>query len=229
MRIALAQLNPTVGDIPGNVRRLLDAYARAERLGADLVVTPELSLLGYPPRDLLLKPRFIDDNLAALERLAGQVGRTALIVGYVERMTGERGLPLHNAAALIAGGKVIARKFKMLLPTYDVFDEMRYFEPGAGPAAIAYGGTRLGLSICEDIWTQDPAGPTARLYHGNPIADLVAAGAEILINMSASPFVMGKFARRDELVRAQAVPQVQDAAADVRRLRRDAVLRARRR
>ena len=205
MKIALAQLNPTVGDIDGNARRILDAYARAVGLGARLVVTPELSLLGYPPRDLLLKPQFIADNLAALERLVGEVGPAALGGGYADRTTGDRGLPLRNSAALIADGRIVARKHKTLLPTYDVFDERRYFEPGAGPAVVEWDGMRLGLSICEDIWTQDSASPAARLYHGNPIADLVEAGADVLINLSASPFVMGKFCRREELVRAQAL------------------------
>ncbi|MBM4017949.1 MAG: NAD+ synthase [Planctomycetes bacterium] len=206
MKIALAQLNPTIGDIGGNLRRIVDAYRRAVRLGADVVVTPELSLLGYPPKDLLLKQSFIADNLAALERLVAEVGRTALVVGYADRTVGPRGLPLHNAAALIAEGRVLARKYKSLLPAYDVFDEMRYFEPGdARPATVPCGGLRLGLSICEDIWTQDAAGPTARYYHGNPVAELVEAGADILVNMSASPFVMGKFAQRAAVVRAQAV------------------------
>ncbi|GAG52582.1 unnamed protein product, partial [marine sediment metagenome] len=205
MKIAMAQLNPTVGDIDGNARRILDACARAARAGARLVVTPELSLVGYPPRDLLLKPRFIADNLAALERLAGEVGLTALVVGYVDRTGRKRGPPLYNAAALIADGRVLARTCKRLLPTYDVFDEMRYFEPGDEPAVVEWGGSKLGLSVCEDIWTQGSAGPAARLYHGNPIADLVEAGAEILINVSASPFVTGKFDQRAELVRAQAL------------------------
>jgi len=205
MKIALAQLNPTIGDIQGNMRRILDAYQRAAALGADVVVTPELSLLGYPPKDLLLKQGFVADNLAAFERLVGEVGRTGLIVGYVDRTVGPRGLPLHNSAALIADGRVLAKKYKSLLPTYDVFDEMRYFEPGqAGPETVLCHGLCLGLSICEDIWTQEPAGPVARFYHGNPIAELVEAGAGILVNMSASPFVMGKFAQRQALVRAQA-------------------------
>jgi len=205
MKIALAQLNPTIGDIPGNMRRILDAYRRAVELGADVVVTPELSLLGYPPKDLLLKQGFVADNLAALEHLVGEVGRTALLVGFVDRTVGPRGLPLHNAAALIADGRVLAKKYKSLLPTYDVFDEMRYFEPGdAGPETVLCHGLCMGLSICEDIWTQEPAGPVARYYHGNPIAELVAAGANILVNMSASPFVVGKFAQREALVRAQA-------------------------
>ncbi|KPJ74037.1 MAG: NAD synthetase [Planctomycetes bacterium DG_20] len=205
MKIALAQLNPTVGDLDGNVRRILDSCARAARAGARLVVTPELSLVGYPPRDLLLKPRFVADNLAALERLAGQVGPTALVVGYVDRTGRTRGLPLYNAAALLADGRVLARKYKRLLPTYDVFDERRYFEPGDETAVVAWGGLKLGLSICEDIWTQESAGPAARLYDGNPVADLVEAGADVVINMSASPFVMGKFAQRAELVCAQAL------------------------
>jgi NAD+ synthetase len=170
-----------------------------------VVVTPELSLLGYPPKDLLLKQGFVADNLAALEHFVGEVGRTALLVGFVDRTVGPRGLPLHNAAALIADGRVLAKKYKSLLPTYDVFDEMRYFEPGdAGPETVLCHGLCMGLSICEDIWTQEPAGPVARYYHGNPIAELVAAGANILVNMSASPFVMGKFAQREALVRTQA-------------------------
>ncbi len=205
MKIALAQLNPTIGDIPGNLRKILAAYARASAMGADVVVTPELSLLGYPPKDLLLKPRFVADNLAALDQLVAQVGRTALLVGYVDQSPDRRGLPLHNAVALIAGGKVLAVKHKALLPTYDIFDEMRYFEPGTEQQVFSLKGLALGLSICEDIWTEEPAGPVARLYHGNPIADLVEAGADVLVNMSASPFVMGKMAQRAALVRAQAV------------------------
>jgi len=205
MKIALAQLNPTIGDIDGNRRRILDAYRRAVDNGADLVVTPELSLVGYPPRDLLLKPRFVTDNLTAFERLVGDVGPAGLLVGFVDRAGEARGLPLHNAAALVADGRVLATKHKSLLPTYDVFDETRYFEPGAEPTVAEFRGLRLGLSICEDIWTQAQAGPVARLYHGDPIAELVEAGAEVLVNMSASPFVMDKFRQRVDLVRAQGV------------------------
>ena len=205
MRIALAQLNPTIGDIAGNVRRILAAYTRAIDQGADLVVTPELSLIGYPPKDLLLKPAFVDDNLAALDRLVGEVGPAALVVGFADRSAGLRGRPLHNAAALIADGKVVAKRYKALLPTYDVFDELRYFEPGRGTEVVPFRGTRLGLSICEDIWIQDEVGPEARFYHTNPIAALVEAGADVLLNVSASPFVVGKIERRIALVRAQAV------------------------
>jgi NAD+ synthetase len=206
MKIALAQLNPTIGDIAGNARRILAAYARGVALGADLVVTPELSLLGYPPKDLLLKPRFIADALAEFERIVGQVGRAGLLVGFVDRTVGTRGLPLHNAAALVAEGRVLAVKHKTLLPMYDVFDELRYFEPGRGAQVVEFGGLRLGLSICEDIWTQESAaGPASRFYRGNPIAELVEAGAEVLVNMSASPFVIGKPAQRLDLIRAQAL------------------------
>jgi NAD+ synthase (glutamine-hydrolysing) len=205
MKIALAQLNPTIGDIRGNLAKILQAYRRAADLGADLVVTPELSLIGYPPKDLLLKPAFVADNLAALEDLASQVGRTALLVGYVDRTKSARGMPLKNAVALLAGGKVLSTKHKSLLPTYDVFDEMRYFEPGEGHQVVSLGGLALGLSICEDIWTEEPAGPVARYYLDNPIAGLVQAGADVLINMSASPYVSGKTDQRTALVRAQAV------------------------
>ena len=205
MKIALAQLNPTVGDLEGNARRILAAYRRAAAAGADLVVAPELSLLGYPPRDLLLKPRFVADNLAALERLVGEIGRTGLLVGFADRTVGTHGLPIHNSAALLAEGRILAKKHKSLLPMYDVFDELRYFEPGRGAHVVEFGGLRLGLSICEDIWTQEAdAGPAARFYHGNPVAELVEAGADLLVNMSASPFQMGKAARRRDVVRTQA-------------------------
>jgi NAD+ synthetase len=205
MRIALAQLNPTIGDVAGNVRRILAAYERAADGGADLVVTPELSIIGYPPKDLLLKPAFVADNLAALARVVAEVGRTALVVGFADRAEGPRGRPLHNAVALVQEGRIVAKRHKSLLPTYDVFDELRYFEPGRGAEVIPCCGARLGLSICEDIWIQEEAGPEARFYHTNPIAALVEAGADLLLNVSASPFVVGKIERRAALVRAQAV------------------------
>ncbi len=206
MKIALAQLNPTVGDIDGNARRILEVYRRAAERGADLVVTPELSLIGYPPKDLLLKPRFIADELAAFERLVGEVGETGLLVGMVDRTVATRGLPLRNAVALVAEGRVLAKKYKALLPMYDVFDELRYFEPGKGPQVVEFADVHVGLSVCEDIWTQEAAaGPVSRFYHGNPIAEMVEAGAEVLVNMSASPFVVGKQRQRLDLVRAQAL------------------------
>ena len=204
VKIALAQLNPTVGDIAGNVRRILDAYGRAADEGADLVVTPELSILGYPPKDLLLKPRFVADCLAAVERLAGQVDRPALVVGYVEPRQGRRGRPLHNAVALLAEGRIRGTAYKRLLPFYDVFDESRYFEPGEEAMAVEYGGLRIGMMICEDMWADEEAGLTARYHHANPATDFAVAGVHVLLVPSASPFGIGKPARRREVAEATA-------------------------
>jgi NAD+ synthase (glutamine-hydrolysing) len=199
MRIALAQINPIVGDMVANTAKHLDFIRRAQQQGARLVVFPELSLLGYPPKDLLLKSQFISDSLAALDDIARQVRGVDVIIGYADRNTAAIGRPLYNAVALLRDGAIHSRHFKTLLPTYDVFDESRYFEPGpinetenlvriGDPAA---GSVIAGLSICEDLWNDEKL-IARRLYHQNPIADLNAAGAEILINASASPFVVGK-------------------------------------
>jgi NAD+ synthase (glutamine-hydrolysing) len=202
MRIALAQINPTVGDIVANVKKIVSFIGRAHAAGASLVVFPELSIIGYPPKDLLLKPQFIDDNLAAVEQIAAQMpaGITA-IVGYAQRNTTPIGRPLYNAVAVLQSGKVVSRHFKTLLPTYDVFDESRYFEPGPrSPSENLYrvDGQIIGQSICEDLWNDERL-IARRLYHQNPIADLNAAGAQILVNASASPFVVNKQAFRVEL------------------------------
>lgn len=184
MRIALAQMNPTVGDLAGNCRRILDFIARAKREGAGLVVFPELSVTGYPPKDLLLKPQFIDDNLRAVRLIASRVKGIDVIVGYAERSDQPVGRPLHNAVALLREGRVVSRHFKTLLPTYDVFDESRYFEPGPtgeGGNIVRIDGQSVGLSICEDLWNDERLIPR-RLYHQNPIAELSAAGARLLIN-----------------------------------------------
>ena len=130
MRVALAQINPTVGDIAGNVRKILDFVSRAKAGGAALCVFPELSVTGYPPKDLLLKPQFVDDNLRAVRILASRVHGIDVIVGYADRNADPVGRPLHNAVAVLRDGRVVSRHFKTLLPTYDVFDESRYFEPG---------------------------------------------------------------------------------------------------
>ena len=194
MRIALAQTNPTVGDIAANTRRILDFVARARAQAANLVVFPELSILGYPPKDLLLKPQFIDDNLRAVQLIASRVSGIDVIVGYAERNARPVGRPLHNAVALLRDGQVVSRHFKTLLPTYDVFDESRSFEPGPAEAASQVARVNdvpVGISICEDLWNDEQMVPR-RLYHQNPIADLSAAGARVLVNCSASPFVAGK-------------------------------------
>src|SRR4051812_31442788 len=206
MRIALAQINPTVGDLAANARKMIDFATRAKAQGAHLVVFPELSVTGYPPKDLLVKSQFVDDNLRAVERIAAQVPRNLdVIVGYAERNANPVGRPLHNAVALLRGGRVVSRHFKTLLPTYDVFDESRYFEPGPVSETenlVRIGDATMGLTICEDLWNDEKLIPR-RLYHRNPIADLEAAGAEILLNSSASPFVVGKHAFRIELFGSQ--------------------------
>ncbi len=203
MTIALAQLNTTVGDIAGNERLILEAYRRGTESRVGLVVTPELSLTGYPPRDLLLRASFIRANLAALDRLAAAVGEVGLIVGFVGENPARPGRPLTNAAALLHRGRVVAIRTKTLLPTYDVFDEDRYFEPASENAVIHWEGRRLGLTICEDIWNDDEFG-VHRRYRPDPAAALVASGAEILINLSASPWQLGKERRRCDLLRSLA-------------------------
>lgn len=206
MKVALAQINPTVGDIPANLHKTMDFIHQARSQHADVVVFPELSIIGYPPRDLLLKPQFIDDNLAALAQLAEQVQGIDVIVGYAERNRLPVGRPLHNAVAVLREGKVVSRHYKTLLPTYDVFDESRYFEPGPQHErneVVNVCGTPVGLSICEDLWNDERLIPR-RLYHQNPLADLEARGAKLMINCSASPFVVGKQDFRIQLFGSQA-------------------------
>ncbi|HEX4056385.1 MAG TPA: NAD+ synthase [Tepidisphaeraceae bacterium] len=205
MRIALAQINPTVGDIAGNCRKVNDFIARAKGRHAQLVVFPELSVIGYPPKDLLLKPQFIEDNLRGLQSIAQHVKGIDAVVGYADRNADPVGRPLHNAVALLREGRIVSRHFKTLLPTYDVFDESRYFEPGPvneKENLVQIGNVVGGLSICEDLWNDERLIPR-RLYHRNPIADLHHAGAQLLINTSASPFVVGKHKFRVELFSSQ--------------------------
>ncbi|MGA2554783.1 MAG: NAD+ synthase [Verrucomicrobiota bacterium] len=199
MRIALAQINPTVGDLAGNEAKILQAARRGEAEMLDLVVFPELAIPGYPPRDLLLKKDFIAKNLAALQRLAAASGKTALMVGYAGENKTSTGRPCTNEAALLQGGKITATRLKTLLPTYDVFDEDRYFEPGKDNLPADVNGHACGLSICEDIWNDEDYWPH-RLYRSNPIAQLVAAGAEVILNISASPWTVGKEKLRQDML-----------------------------
>ena len=213
MRVALAQINPVVGDIAGNASKIIDYATRARDAGAAVVAFPELALVGYPPKDLLLKTEFVDENLAALDHIAAKTKGLDVIVGYAERNDAPIGRPLHNAVALLRGGRVVSKHFKTLLPTYDVFDESRYFEPGpndrknnvirvcetAGDEATC---VPTGISICEDLWNDERLIPR-RLYHQNPITDLHQAGARLLVNSSASPFVVDKHAFRRELFAEQ--------------------------
>lgn len=199
MRIALLQVNPTIGDLDGNVSRLLALLARVPS-DVDLVVTPEMALTGYPPRDLLLQPGFIEQTGHALAALARQtVDGPVLVVGAPRPSGRPEGRPLVNAAVVLAGGTVTATHVKSLLPTYDVFDEDRYFEAGEGLDTIAVGGTRVALSICEDVWNDADLWPQRR-YARDPMTALGSAGAPIVVNMSASPYAVGKPAERERLL-----------------------------
>ena len=201
MKIGFAQINPTVGDLSGNCELIIGAYERLAAAGAELVLTPELAITGYPPQDLVFKSRFVPENLALLEKLHSHVGDTALLVGFVDRNEG-RGKPFHNAAALLERGKPIRKTYKSLLPTYDVFDEDRYFEPARRVEPFEAHGRKVGVTICEDIWTDDYL--PRPLYDVKPMRNLVEQGAEIIVNLSASPFRLGAPACRFEMIAAQA-------------------------
>jgi NAD+ synthase (glutamine-hydrolysing) len=201
MKIGFAQINPTVGDLNGNYEKILGAYERLADAGAELVLTPELAITGYPPQDLVFKSRFVPQNLEVLDKLQARLRSAALLVGYVERNQG-RGKPFHNAAALLQPGAPISKTFKSLLPTYDVFDEDRYFEPGCNSAPLLLGTKKIGVTICEDIWTEHYL--PRPFYDVEPVRALVEQGAEIILNLSASPFSLNKPAVRREMVSALA-------------------------
>jgi NAD+ synthase (glutamine-hydrolysing) len=201
MKIGFAQINPTVGDLAGNFEKIAGAYDRLAAAGAELVITPELAITGYPPQDLVFKSRFVPQNLQILERLHARVGDAALLVGFVDRNTG-RGKPFHNGAALLERGLPVQKTHKSLLPTYDVFDEDRYFEPDCDPHPLVFRGGKLGVTICEDIWTEQYL--PRPFYNVEPVRSLVEQGAELIVNVSASPFSLGKPAVRREMVRALA-------------------------
>jgi NAD+ synthetase len=199
MKIGIAQINPVVGDFPGNAKRILAAYRECLDGGADLVLTPELSLVGYPPRDLVFKTQFVPKCLQALDYLAGESREVPLLVGYVDHHHPTRpGKPFRNAAAWLQEGKVLHRVWKTLLPTYDVFDERRYFEPGEACTPIEWNGKRIGVTICEDIWTEDFL--KRPFYDREPVVELRAQGIDLLLNLSASPFHLGKPAMRRAMI-----------------------------
>lgn len=191
MKIGIAQINPVVGDFPGNAKRILAAYRECLDGGADIVLTPELSLAGYPPRDLVFKSQFVPKCLQALDYLAEESREVPLLVGYVDRNHPSRpGKPFRNAAAWLENGEIRHRVLKTLLPTYDVFDERRYFEPGDSSEPIVWNGKRIGVTICEDIWTEDYL--QRPFYDRDPVDALAAKNIDILLNLSASPFHLGK-------------------------------------
>ena len=202
MKIALAQINPTVGDIAGNSAKIKRYIRQAAEQGAELTVFSELALIGYPPKDLLLRNDFIDDNIAALEDIASECGDCGALIGYACRHKGETGKELHNAAGLLHKGKIEAVYSKQLLPTYDVFDERRYFEPARSQQVVEFRGLRLGLSICEDIW-QTSEQQERYPYDIKPLAELARAKVDVVLNMSASPFTVDKHTFRCELFSRQ--------------------------
>jgi NAD+ synthase/NAD+ synthase (glutamine-hydrolysing) len=205
MKVALAQTNSTVGDLCGNAERMLAFARRAAEAGANVVVFPELSLTGYPPRDLLEKQSFLDRTEQHLERLAADAAplNAGIICGTVTRTGSSTGLPIYNSAAVLQAGRIAFRQHKMLLPTYDVFDEARYFEPAAKQSPLALGDTVYALTICEDIWN-DKQYWERRRYSRDPVEELASAGARILISINASPYHMGKRAQRTEIFAATA-------------------------
>ena len=199
LRIGLLQLNSTVGDFAANRRKLLAAYEKAVALGAEFVLAPEMFLCGYPPRDLLQRADFIEANLAALAETAAETGAIPLCAGYVEKNSERPGRALKNVAAVLQNGKIIWRTIKSLLPTYDVFDEDRYFEPAKKVEPFVFNGRKLGITICEDIWNDEDFWPD-RIYRRDPVKELIAQGAEIILNISASPWHDGKEKARLEML-----------------------------
>src|SRR3954466_2336367 len=189
LRVALAQINATVGDIRGNARKISDDIARARDEGAALVVFPELALTGYPPEDLLLKTSFLDAARAALSELAAETKDIVAVVGYPEQAE-----DVYNTAAVLADGAVVAGYRKMYLPNYGVFDEQRYFQSGAEGAIVEVNGVPVGITVCEDIWEPGPPAMTEAL-----------AGAQVLLNLSASPYRAGYGARRERMLVQRAV------------------------
>jgi len=199
MHIGIAQINAVVGDFPGNAKRILAAYRECIENGAEIVVLPEMALVGYPPCDLLFKSQFVPKCLQALDYLADEVRDIPLIVGYVDECPADAiGKPYRNAAAFLHNGKVLHKIWKTLLPAYDVFDERRYFEPGENSKPIEWNGLRLGITICEDIWTEDYL--HRPLYQRDPIRELADHGVDVILNLSASPYSIGKPKRRFEML-----------------------------
>jgi len=199
MIVGLLQLNSTVGDFAANRRKLLAGYEKAVALGAEFALAPELFLCGYPPRDLLLRDDFVEANLSVLNETAKSIGAIPLCVGYVDRNSEKPGRALRNSAAVLQNGKIVWRAHKSLLPTYDVFDEDRYFEPAKKVEPFIFNGRKLGITICEDIWNDEDFWPE-RLYRRDPVKELISQGAEMIFNISASPWHDGKEKSRLEML-----------------------------
>ncbi len=200
MKFALAQINPIVGDIEGNAKKILEYIKRARGENARLVIFPELALIGYPPRDLLLKPSLIEKNIEALNSIVGNMPEEiTAIIGCIQRNTLNVGKDLYNSVAVVCKGRILSIHHKSLLPNYDVFDEQRYFEPGPMITLARIDGRKIGISICEDLWTLGNVVGRV-LYHYDPIATMASEGAEMFINVAASPFVVDKHKTRSRLL-----------------------------
>ena len=199
MKIALGQINPTVGDFPGNAARHIEFSRRAQAAGAELILFPELSVCGYPPRDLVERPSFVARNCETVEQIAAATRGISVICGLVTPANSETGKSVMNSAALLQDGKISFVQSKMLLPTYDVFDEMRNFAPAKSQNLFSLSGKQLALTICEDAWNDKLFWPK-RLYTLDPVETLIQAGGSIVLNISASPFWIGKREFRREML-----------------------------
>src|SRR5260370_14879991 len=205
MKIALAQFNPTVGDFAGNSARILSLAEQAKQRGAELAVFTELCLCGYPPQDLLERPAFLDRNMDELKALAAKIPMPSL-VGYAGRVKNSAGKSVANKAALLCGGRVVFEQSKMLLRSYDVFDESRYFQPADKQVVYSFQDEKLGITICEDVWNDPNFWPT-RLYERDPVVELGKQGTSVLLNISASPYTIDKRNLRIDMLRAIAIKQ----------------------
>ena len=212
MKIGILQLNFTVGDFRGNSEKIVSAYERAVREGAELCVGSELGLCGYPPRDLLNRRDFVESHERALREVAKRVGKVPLLIGGIEKTNQKTGRPLYNTAFLVEKGKTRAVARKILLPTYDVFDEDRYFEAGEKVGSVRIAGKRVGVTICEDIWNDEDLWPERR-YRIDPVRELAKKGMDLLINLSASPWNIGKEKVRyrllAEVAKREKIPVIQ--------------------
>ncbi len=202
MKIALGQLNPTVGDFSGNAARILEFSTQAKSRGADIVVFSELCLCGYLPLDLLERPAFLERNRSELDNLARQLPIPA-VIGFVGRAHDPTGKPVANSAALVADGRVVFQQNKMLLPSYDVFDESRYFQPARRQDVVSFNGENLGITICEDVWNDKNFWDKC-LYERDPVTELVAQGSTVILNISASPYTIDKRGLRLDMIQALA-------------------------
>jgi len=199
MKISLCQINPIIGDFPYNTDLILDATEQAKRAGCSMAVFPELSLVGYPPKDLLERPAFIQENLRALDSLAARVQGIHVLCGYVDRNPQDTGKALVNSVALIKDGEILKKGGKRLLPTYDVFDETRYFEPAPQSLIFQHQEQRIGVTVCEDIWNVGDVEGVPR-YAMDPAQELAGRGMDIFVNISASPYTLNKRAIRQKIL-----------------------------